>query len=75
MAEVTDRRKRAVHASALRIIYVSMPFETALCWSRWRTSQEVTPSASVTAARPSRAPSLGQLDDEYPDIALKIRID
>src|SRR4051812_38458432 len=33
MAEVTVRRKRAVHASALRIIYVSIPFETALCWS------------------------------------------
>src|SRR5262245_21842247 len=28
MAQVVDRRKRAVHASALRIIYVSIPFET-----------------------------------------------
>src|SRR4051794_39021781 len=33
MAQVTDRKKRVVHASALRIIYVSIPFETALCWS------------------------------------------
>src|SRR4051812_45317467 len=33
MAQVTVMRKRAVHASALRIIYVSIRFETALCGS------------------------------------------
>ena len=33
MAQVADRR-RAVHASAVRIIYVPIPFETAVCASR-----------------------------------------
>jgi hypothetical protein len=33
MAQVVDRRKRAVHASALRVIYVSVPFETPVCSS------------------------------------------